>query len=297
MKHAYLIMADRNFEQLAILLQCLDNADVDIFLHIDKKSTYDKRLLVKNIKYSNLYFIPSLKVNWGGDSQICAELNLLEYALNTGTYCFYHLLSGSDLPLKNQAEIISFYNKYIGYDFISIGERGSIQGRWFENRCQIYYPFQNFFSRDNLFGKLVRKLCVLVQTKLHVKRQNEDDVFSVGSAYFDISHSFAEYVISNKEKILKKFRYTFCADEIFIQWLWLNWENSKKQLFHFPFDESEFEPIYMDVLRAIDWKRGAPYIWRYTDFEYLMNSNCLFARKFDQRVDWKIVDMIFRAVI
>ena len=39
MKHAYLIMAHDKFEQLAMLLQCLDYPDNDIYIHIDKKPT------------------------------------------------------------------------------------------------------------------------------------------------------------------------------------------------------------------------------------------------------------------
>lgn len=36
-KHAYLIMAHQNFEQLAILLELLDDIRNDIFIHVDKK--------------------------------------------------------------------------------------------------------------------------------------------------------------------------------------------------------------------------------------------------------------------
>ncbi len=36
-KHAYLIMAHDNFEQLKILLDLIDDYRNDIYLHIDKK--------------------------------------------------------------------------------------------------------------------------------------------------------------------------------------------------------------------------------------------------------------------
>ena len=38
MKHAYLIMAANEFEELLVLLKALDYEDNAIFLHIDKKA-------------------------------------------------------------------------------------------------------------------------------------------------------------------------------------------------------------------------------------------------------------------
>ena len=36
-KHAYLIMAHKNEEQLALLLRMIDHEQNDIYLHLDKK--------------------------------------------------------------------------------------------------------------------------------------------------------------------------------------------------------------------------------------------------------------------
>ena len=39
-------------------------------------------------------------------------------------------------------------------------------------------------------------------------------------------------------------------------------------------------------MRAIDWTRGSPYEWKVSDFDELINSNKLFARKFtDSNID------------
>ena len=40
-KHAYLILAHSQFNQLAFLVSLLDYQDNDIFIHIDKKSDID----------------------------------------------------------------------------------------------------------------------------------------------------------------------------------------------------------------------------------------------------------------
>ncbi|MDN5954725.1 MAG: hypothetical protein L0H99_12605 [Loigolactobacillus coryniformis] len=40
--HAYLIIANRNFKQLNLLLRLLDDSRNDIYLLIDQKATYDQ---------------------------------------------------------------------------------------------------------------------------------------------------------------------------------------------------------------------------------------------------------------
>ncbi len=48
-------------------------------------------------------------------------------------------------------------------------------------------------------------------------------------------------------------------------------------------------------MRLIDWDRGngsSPYIFRSEDYEDIMASNMLFARKFDEQVDAAIIERI-----
>ena len=49
-------------------------------------------------------------------------------------------------------------------------------------------------------------------------------------------------------------------------------------------------------MRFIDWNKGNPYIFRSIDFEQLMSSDRMFARKFDEKVDFDIVERIFEAL-
>lgn len=52
----------------------------------------------------------------------------------------------------------------------------------------------------------------------------------------------------------------------------------------------------MDVLRAIDWTRGKPYVWKKGDYGILIDSNCLFARKFDFTNSPEIVEMLYEKI-
>ena len=102
-KHAFLIIAHNDFPLLQKLITLLDDPCNDIYLHIDKKA--DKSNIPDfSTKHSKLQTIPSITVNWGGHSQIFCELNLLKCATQN-VYYYYHLLSGADLPIKNNRYI------------------------------------------------------------------------------------------------------------------------------------------------------------------------------------------------
>lgn len=46
---------------------------------------------------------------------------------------------------------------------------------------------------------------------------------------------------------------------------------------------------YVTSARLIDWSRGNPYVWRLTDYEELIHSDRMFARKFNWDTDKEII--------
>ena len=108
LKHAYLIMAYSEYEQLNLLLKMLDYPGNDIYVHIDRKSPEpDRDSLLKGIKYSKVYIYQNYKVYWGDFSQTACEVFLLEEAIKNG-YDYYHLLSGGiSVQMLSMAETVS----------------------------------------------------------------------------------------------------------------------------------------------------------------------------------------------
>lgn len=296
-RHAYLVMAHNHFVQLEKLLKCLDHERTDIYLHIDKKVVFDASSLENCLKKSRVYFANRISVSWGGYSQIQAELELLRAAVKNGPYAYYHLLTGVDLPLKNQEKILSFFDQQ-HMEFISIGQEVSIREAWFADRLIYVYPFQEYFSRKNVLGKFLRKTGVVFQKMIRINRlRNCQELFGIGSAYFDITDRFARYVLSQYNVIKKRYQYTFCADEIFLQWLWLNWtDKGQRYIATKSDDQLHISQQYRDVLRAIDWNRGKPYTFTMSDCSDLLSSEYFFARKFDDNIDQEVVDAIVDAV-
>ena len=53
--------------------------------------------------------------------------------------------------------------------------------------------------------------------------------------------------------------------------------------------------------RFIDWERGKPYVWGTqtpdADYQTLMTSEYLFARKFDERVNYELIQKIYDTLL
>lgn len=275
-RHAYLIIAHNNFEQLQTLLDLLDDERNDIYLHIDKKS---RNVPVFTTKRSGLIMAERMNVMWGGYSQIQCELALMA-AAGQGHYDYYHLLSGIDLPLKTQDQIHAFFRENGGKEYIDF-DREDCESRGFRIRTRYYHWLQNYAgSSPKTWNRTLRVLnwgLVYVQKLLRVDRTEQLRQYK-GANWFSITDRMVQYVLEQRELVRKQFVHTFCADEVFLQTLAMAspWK----------------EQIVDDFLRAIDWQRGDPYVYRAEDVPALLASDRLWGRKFNQNVDQKAIDLV-----
>ena len=241
----------------------------------------------------------------GGYSTIDTELFLLEKATSTDDYRFYHFLTGQDLPIKNSEYIYNYFTQNIGKEFICIKEicdPGMDNTFDWTNRIRFWFIFQEM-CRITPALSIIQRLIILLQRLFRVNRLSDKKmIFGFGSAYFDIENDFAEYLVSEEEQIRKLFRYSCCADEIFIQTMYLNWKEKTDHSLHF-YDSNNKNDIKVtneeDIVREIDWSRGEnahPYTWRQSDYQYLKNSQRLFARKFSESTDATIIRQIVEMV-
>ena len=276
-KHAYLIIAHKSDETFDTLIRLLDDPMNDIFVHMDKKNKAFSENTI-HTQYSRLIFIERTNVTWGGYSQINAELLLLKCAVK-GKYKYYHLLSGEDLPIKTQKEIHRFFDSNDSKIFVDFQSK---EIDCFE-RVKYYHLFQEFLGRK--YYVLPNLIFIKMQKILHVNR-NKDIIFAKGANWFSIPHDFAQYIIDNEKTIKKVFKYTINGDELFLQTLLIN-SSYIDRLYYKKFDDN---PV--SIMREIDWKRGKPYIYRIDDLSMLIQSDRMFARKFDCKVD----DLIIKAI-
>lgn len=67
MRHAYLIIANKNWHLLNLLLETLDAPENDFYLLIDRKvKETSQNLVYTHLRYSRIVFLQRLLINWGG---------------------------------------------------------------------------------------------------------------------------------------------------------------------------------------------------------------------------------------
>lgn len=289
-KHAYLIMAHNEKYILERLIKLLDDERNDLYIHIDSKCKSISEDYVKSlVGKSSVFFLKSLDVRWGSYKQIQCELMLLEEALKNN-YSYYHFISGVDLPLVSVDEIYDFCNKNNGKEFIHFCYHHPIDDHRIE-RVKYYHLFtKNLRSNNKFLKKIYQKLhsiCLKTQKLFKFSRiKRFNDYFMFGANWFSITDGCARYVLSQKKEIKKRYKYTLCADEIFLQTI----------VYHSKYYDNVYsknDDDYNGILRAIDWNRGEPYTYTVADFEDLINSGAFFARKFSTKVDKEVIDKIY----
>lgn len=277
-KHAYLIMAHNNFAQLQTLITLLDTPQNDIYLHVDKKAKTFQPDKIKVI-HADLILIDRIRVNWGGHSQIKCEMNLLKAAAQK-QYDYYHLLSGLDLPIKSQKEIRSFFEFAYPKNFIKYDDR-AIQSGSFLHRVKTYHMFQDYFGLNKGilpgFLRRLENISLWVQDVIGVQRKQYITPYK-GTNWFSVTHELVKYVLSRENIIKKQFFHTVCADEVFLHSIVM--------------DSPYKDTVVSNSLRAVDWTRGTPYVYKSEDVDELLKSEKLFARKFDENIDLAAIEKI-----
>lgn len=281
-KHAFLIMAHKDDATFRTLLRLLDDARNDIFVHMDaKNASWDESLLGSLVKKAGCFAIPRISVTWGGYSLVDCELRLLEAATARGHYSFYHLLSGQDLPLKGQNGVHDFFDAHKGVEFVGFeGHPTACEERAYGHRLWAR------FGHDRSQKALLRLDGLWSKAEHALARRKFDFEFQKGDQWFSIGDECARYVLSRKDWIEETFRYTFAADEIFLQTVL--WNSPFRSSFYRPKGEDRWAAIQ----RYIDWNRGNPHCFTYDDVELLRDSPLMFARKFDCEKDARVIEAV-----
>lgn len=281
MKHAYLIIAHNEPEILQLLLSSLDDVRNDIYVHIDKKASFDGMML-QTVK-SGLHVLPvRIDARWGDFSLVEIELLLFQEAYSHGSYAYYHLLSGVDLPVKSQDYIHRYCDEHQGKEFIGIAQH--VSQRELDWRSQHWFVYSRDFQSGNLFKKIVRGVLARMQSLIGNRRTSLQ--VKKGSQWCSITHDFVQYLLQNKLLIRKIFNHTYCPDELFIQTLC--WNSEFKNRIYNPNDEFE------GCKRYIKWENGVLQPLTLQEVDAMLLSSRWFARKFTSDNKHVVMEVVKR---
>lgn len=265
MRHAWLIIAHNEFEILQMLVSALDNTESDIFIHIDKKV---RILPIVNAENSALRIIDNrVDVRWGSVSQIKCEMALLEEALKHGPYDYYHIISGTTLPLVSGEELKQFFESNTGNSILT----GLCHDDPYQETLKVRRTnmFLKSFTAKGFRGRASQflwKSSIALQRILGIER-NKGMEFYKASNWLSLTQEGVEYILSKKQEIMKTFRYSFCGDEYFIP----------TELMASPLKE---KIINSDVYLKREIARSTASVFTLEDLPGLRSSGFLFARKF-----------------
>jgi hypothetical protein len=258
-------------DQFKRLFKALYEPSNFYLIHIDKKASQEigDEVSIFLQKYPNVHILKSKNVVWGGYSMVQTELDGMKYLLDMEMKWDYFInLSGQDYPLKSQEIIKEFLSKNNGKSYIKIADQK-------KSRPETMNRIENYFEES--------------EDKISEETYKRDFMKGVipyiGGQWMILTRSCCEFICNSNE--VKKFEdyylNTLIADESFFQTVLMN---------------TSFDGILVDDdKRAIIWIPDGdiklrPKTFTETDLDFLQTGNHLFARKFDDNVDSKIIGCI-----
>lgn len=268
-KIAYMILVHRFPEQFKRLFKAIYEPDNCYLIHIDKKadSSIHKELRTFLKSYSNVFIFKSQNVIWGGYSMVQAELDGMDFLLNSEIDWDYFInLSGQDFPLRSQKMIREFLIHNNGKNFIKIANQKTKRPDTM-NRIDYYFEeAEDKVSQQKFRRKYLDKVTPYI-----------------GGQWMMLTRDCCSFICNSTE--VKKFedyyKNTLIADEAFFQTVLMN---------------TSYRGILIDDdRRAIVWIPDGdiklrPKTFTIGDYRFLSRSDGLFARKFDDNIDDDIIN-------
>ena len=277
LNHAFILSVHTNPDQIKLLVKTLLFGDV--FIHVDKKQeSLFQQLKDYYLKYENVHVIENrISVNWSGLSQVIATLNLLEAVKTMNKdYDYVHFISGQDLLLMTHQELDMFILKKNKKEFIEVKD--------IENYKWRLKQFSFFRENPNNRKKLYRLLDILLRLiQMPFVRRNNLQGLNLykGSSWFSITYPCALYILKKSCHYINDFKYTACPDEHFFQILVMN-SSFRKFV-----DCSNYRYVIFEGLNT------SPKTLTLKDYPRFMNGKYMFARKFDSKIDNKVIKKVF----
>lgn len=281
-KIAIIILAHHNPEQLTVLINHL-KSDFDLFVQIDKKSN----LKINELPIAkNIYYFKEIEVHWGGFSQVFSMYSILRKAYLKQKYDNYIYISGDDFPIKSNLSIKTFFKKHNNNIFMYANPLPIVTwgfNKGFDRLDRYWY--MKFNSRK--FAKIFARLTLYFQRLFFIKNKRFPIKYYAGSNWVNLTNKSVNYIfefLQNNPSYFKKLKYSRATDEIWIQSILMN---------------SQFKDYVINYdLRYIDWNKGPdfPRTLDLTDYNEIIKSDALFARKFNLKKNKEIITKLLKDI-
>jgi len=282
MNVAFLILMHKNPEQTIRLIERLDGPASSFIVHVDRRASREVYQSIEAwaSKRNRVVLAKRSSCRWGGFGIVAASVECVRAALRIDpAFDYAMLLSGQDYPIKPLHAIFEFLSARRGKQFIETFPLDR-DNRW--SAATGAYQAMNRIAWYHLAFR-GRRLHVPIRRRLPVGLKPHG-----GSQWWCLTRDCLadlDDFLNRNPRVLRYFKNVFIPDECFFQTLVSN---------------SRFGgDVIADDLHYADWTRPNPWPPRIlddSDFDFILSSGKLFARKFDVARDPKILDKLDREV-
>jgi Core-2/I-Branching enzyme len=278
MRMAHFLFVYKEPAQVERLIKKLSHPDFDFYIHVDGKYPLEPYEHLQ--KLERVYLIKNrIKVRWASFSFTKSIFNSIAEAFATGRkYDFINCMSGQDYPLVSTEKFHAFFEQRPGKNFLALEKFGSDWWKRAEIRIHKYhmtdFDFKGRYAVQYFLNTIMPKRNFPLDYTLYG---------SECATWWTISADCAAYLLKfmdENPKVKRFAKFTWAPDEYLIPTIVMN----------SPFKDS----VIPDNYRYIDWSQGGanPKILTTQDFHALTHTDKLIGRKFDLRIDARILDML-----
>ncbi len=288
-KHAFLVLAHKQPQLLARILQRLERPNHHFFIHVDLKYPNLKEYYSVCRNIQNIHFVSdNIEVYHAGISIVYAEILLLQEAdKQKEKFDFYHLISGQDYPIRSNNQFDEFFEQ-TDHSFMYIDSK-ELQ-KELANNYKICANRFHFNNTEKWYSKIYEKFHLHYFSYLWYNRDHIDNYIG-GWQWFSWNYTVKEYVmqyINKQPQYIEKYNHTSSPDEhIFTTLL-----------------APHAQDLHIEIqnpLRYISWHphrdvntKYRPYDLTEEDLPWIINSKAFFCRKVDQYHSSLLLDRIDR---
>jgi hypothetical protein len=302
MRLAFVVLAHDRPGQLASLLSALRHPAARAYVHVDRRvaiEPFERALTATEV--GEVALLPRHATSWASPQLVDAALEGVRRGVADG--CDYFLLlSGRDFPLRPVAEIVAFAEAAGSRSYLEhfplpdprwrLGGRDrtdfytyTVRGR--RETCIPRGEDTSYLSRR---GRLLNRLLKLRGVGKPARRFPSYARAYGGSQWWNLSREAVEHVLAFLERHPDYRRYhehTLAPDELFFQSILAGTDFA---------DRAE---VVDDSLRFMRWpaEESHPRTLGIDDLPAMLESEALFARKFDPAVDADVLARLSERVV
>ena len=308
MRHAILIIAHKNLEQLIRLLSVLQDDDFDIYIHLDKKWQVSDGDIKKLINAGENITVLGTRYSGYLDTwSLCKiTLELVKEALRKKkNYSYFLLLSGQDYPIKPMSYIKNtletLYPKPL-IDVTPMAKDNWIYSGFKWIRFHPYYRLVEKITDVEVIRKLmlmpaygIQFIITLFLKSPYQRLKNENCSLYGGSAWWILPVEIINLCLEEYEKnskIVRTFKMKNTPEETFFQTMTMRSRLKDQVNVNDPYEILQNCMTYAYFFDDEHEPTGHPYILTERNYEMLKQRKEFFARKFDITIDDKILDLI-----